>query len=55
MFSKKHLEGFKRYAELADVIERWLEDTSRRCQAERLADKMILNQIITPSDGRWGF
>jgi hypothetical protein len=30
MFSKKHLEGFKRYAELADVIERWLEETSRR-------------------------
>ncbi len=25
-----HLEGFKRYAELADVIKRWLEETSRR-------------------------
>jgi len=25
-----HLEGFKRYAELADAIERWLEETSRR-------------------------
>ncbi len=24
-----HLEGFKRYAELADDIERWLEETSR--------------------------
>jgi len=30
MSSKKHLEGFKRYAELADVIERWLEEKSRR-------------------------
>jgi hypothetical protein len=30
MLSKKHLEGFKRYAELADVIERWLKETSRR-------------------------
>ncbi|NAZ34988.1 MAG: hypothetical protein GU356_12050 [Pyrobaculum sp.] len=26
---KEHLEGFKRYAELADVIARWLEETSR--------------------------
>jgi hypothetical protein len=25
-----HLEGFMRYAELADVIRRWLEETSRR-------------------------
>jgi hypothetical protein len=25
-----HLEGFRRYAELADAIERWLEETSRR-------------------------
>jgi hypothetical protein len=25
-----HLEGFMRYAELADVIKRWLEETSRR-------------------------
>jgi len=25
-----HLEGFSRYAELADAIERWLEETSRR-------------------------
>jgi len=25
-----HLEGFKRYAELADAIEKWLEETSRR-------------------------
>ncbi len=24
-----HLEGFKRYAEFADAIERWLEETSR--------------------------
>jgi len=27
---RKHLEGFKRFAELADAIERWLEETSRR-------------------------
>jgi len=25
-----HLDGFKRYAELADTVERWLEETSRR-------------------------
>ncbi len=25
-----HLEGFKRYAELADAIEKWLEETARR-------------------------
>jgi hypothetical protein len=25
-----HLEGFARYAELADDIERWLEETSRK-------------------------
>ena len=25
-----HLEGFMHYAELADVIKRWLEETSRR-------------------------
>jgi hypothetical protein len=25
-----HLEGFARYAELADDIEKWLEETSRR-------------------------
>jgi hypothetical protein len=24
-----HLDGFKRYAELADAIEKWLEETSR--------------------------
>jgi hypothetical protein len=27
---RKHLEGFKRYNELADAIEKWLEETSRR-------------------------
>jgi hypothetical protein len=27
---KEHLEGFARYAELADAIARWLEETSRR-------------------------
>jgi hypothetical protein len=26
---KEHLEGFKRFAELADIIERWLEETGR--------------------------
>ncbi len=28
--SRVHLDGFKRYAELADTVERWLEATSRR-------------------------
>ncbi|MFP3200627.1 MAG: PaRep2b protein [Thermoproteus sp.] len=27
---REHLEGFMRYAELADAIERWLEETGRR-------------------------
>jgi len=27
--SRAHLEGFKRYAELADVVEKWLEETGR--------------------------
>jgi hypothetical protein len=27
---ESHLEGFMRYAELADAVERWLEETSRR-------------------------
>jgi hypothetical protein len=27
---REHLEGFKRYAELAEAIEKWLEETSRR-------------------------
>ncbi len=27
---REHLDGFKRYAELADAIEKWLEDTGRR-------------------------
>ncbi len=26
----RHLEGFKRFAELADAIEKWLDETSRR-------------------------
>ena len=26
---RKHLEGFRRFAELADAIEKWLEETSR--------------------------
>ncbi|MFZ8839931.1 MAG: hypothetical protein ACO2PM_13695 [Pyrobaculum sp.] len=26
----EHLDGFARYAELADAIEKWLEETSRR-------------------------
>jgi len=28
-----HLDGFKRFAEFADVIARWLEETSRRARA----------------------
>jgi len=27
--SRKHLEGFARYAELADAIKKWLEETGR--------------------------
>jgi hypothetical protein len=27
---RKHLDGFARYAELADAIEKWLEETGRR-------------------------
>jgi hypothetical protein len=27
---REHLDGFKRYAELADAIEKWLEETGRR-------------------------
>jgi len=27
---REHLDGFKRFAELADAIERWLEETARR-------------------------
>ena len=30
---RAHLEGFKRFAELADAIARWLEETSRRARA----------------------
>jgi hypothetical protein len=26
---REHLEGFARYAELADAIEKWLEETGR--------------------------
>jgi hypothetical protein len=27
--SREHLEGFKRFAELAEAIEKWLEETGR--------------------------
>ena len=27
--SSAHLDGFMRYAELADVVEQWLEETGR--------------------------
>ena len=27
---RKHLDNFKRFAELADAIEKWLEETGRR-------------------------
>jgi hypothetical protein len=30
LYYEGHLDGFKRYAELADAIETWLEATSRR-------------------------
>ena len=30
MCGREHLDGFKRYAELTDTVERWLEATSRR-------------------------
>lgn len=26
---REHLDGFRRYTELADAIERWLEETGR--------------------------
>jgi hypothetical protein len=29
VFDREHLDGFKRFAELADAIERWLEETRR--------------------------
>jgi hypothetical protein len=28
--TREHLDGFARYAELADAIERWLEETGRQ-------------------------
>jgi len=33
--SRWHLEGFARYAELADDIERWPEETSRKHDTDR--------------------
>jgi hypothetical protein len=33
--SRWHLEGFARYAELADDIEKWLEETSRKHDTDR--------------------
>ncbi len=32
---REHLDGFRRYAELADAIEEWLEETSRRTRRLR--------------------
>jgi len=29
MCGREHLDGFARYAELADAIRRWLEETGR--------------------------
>jgi hypothetical protein len=29
VWGRKHLNGFARYAELADAVERWLEETGR--------------------------
>jgi hypothetical protein len=28
-YDREHLEGFARYAELADAVEKWLEETGR--------------------------
>jgi len=36
---REHLEGFARYAELADAIERWLEETGRRGGRRAGADR----------------
>jgi hypothetical protein len=33
--SREHLDGFRRYAELADAVEEWLEETSRRTRRPR--------------------
>jgi len=30
VYGRGHLDGFKRFAELADAIEKWLEETSSR-------------------------
>jgi hypothetical protein len=30
VYGSAHLKGFMRYAELADAIEKWLEETGRR-------------------------
>jgi hypothetical protein len=30
MCGRKHLDGFRRFAELADAIAKWLEETGRR-------------------------
>jgi hypothetical protein len=32
---REHLDGFRRYAELADAVEEWLEETSRRIRRQR--------------------
>jgi hypothetical protein len=29
MWGREHLNGFARYAELADAVERWLEEMGR--------------------------
>jgi hypothetical protein len=36
---REHLEGFARYAELADAIRRWLEETGRRGGRRAGADR----------------
>ncbi len=37
-YGREHLDGFARFAELADAIKRWLEETGRR--AQRVAFQM---------------
>jgi len=53
----EHLDGFKRYAELADAIEEWLEETSRRWSPNATISSRLRNfrrrHVSTPR-GTWG-
>ncbi|MFZ8838161.1 MAG: hypothetical protein ACO2PM_04375 [Pyrobaculum sp.] len=35
VYGREHLDGFRCYAELADAVEEWLEETSRRTRRPR--------------------